>query len=137
MRKINFVGSSNDVLQAKINENVGRKCLSIKSLSGTHDLETSEDQPVATMYDPNHFVPIDQVPESIEDEELRLDEMIDEKIEMDYEESQILPFAGVEPKFQFPGRVVKMVKRVIHPERKSGMTAACYHANTGVLVCCY
>jgi len=137
MRKKNFVGSSNDVLQAVLHEGLGRKGLSIKTLSGTHDLESSEDQPVVAMYDPNHFVPVSEIPESLEDAEEILIEMIDEKIELAHEESQILPFAGNKPQFNLPGRVVKMVKRVIHPERKSGMTAACYNASTGVLLCVY
>ncbi len=132
MRK-RFVLTSDD-LQAVLNENADRNCLPVGNFP---ELIMLENEPVVTMYDANHFVRVEDVPECAEDCEEALLQMIDEKNLAAEEENQILPFAGAEPRLRVPGRVVKICKRIIHPERKSAPVAACFCAATGLLVFVY
>jgi|GEM_PF-6325208 hypothetical protein len=74
MRKRNFVGSSEDILTATIHEEWGRKNDGHVAI-----VEKTEDQPISGMFNSKHFVPIDEVPESLEDIEESLIEAIDAK----------------------------------------------------------
>lgn len=72
MKKRNFVGSSEDIPMVMVHESWGRK-----NDSNAVKVETTEDQMIPGMFDSKHFVPIEEVPESIEDIEESLIEAID------------------------------------------------------------
>ena len=116
MRRKAFVGSSEDILQSVI--------LAFPS--------ATEDQPIPVGLDPNHFVSIEDVPESLEDEELRLAELLDQG-EL---EPETFDSVGIPPKFRFPN-FVKEVHRIIHPESANKVKAACFDATLGRLIYVY
>ncbi len=114
-----------------INEKADRHLIPVMEL----EFNNSEEEPVAC-YCAGKYKTKDDVSESIEDEEARLLDAIDEGIMNEEEAYEILPFAGEEPRLCVPGRVVKTVKRVLHPERKRPV-AACFCALTGLLIFVY
>lgn len=114
-----------------INEEADRHRNEIMDL----ELNNSEEEPVVC-YCAGKYITKDEVPESIEDEEARLLDVIDEGIMNEKEDYEILPFVGEEPRLRVPGRVVKTVKRVLHPKVKRPV-AACFCAVTGLLIYVY
>ena len=131
MRK-RFILASLD-LQAVLHETTDRKSLPAGMFPETNNMET---EPVATMYNPDRYVLPEDVPECCDDYEKKFFEMMDEKFALDNERGEILPFVGTEPRLRLPGRVVKTVKRVLHPQRKTPV-AACFSAATGLLIFVY
>lgn len=128
MRKRFFNAAKVD-LQAILNEEADRHCLAVGSFP---ELNNFENEPVPSLYNLNSFVPIEEVPEFTGDEEDRLIEKIDEERSLDFERGEIIPFAGTKPSRRLP-EFIAIVKMVVHPERKSGYTAACFDATSGVL----
>lgn len=135
MRK-RFVVNSYD-LQAVLNESLDRKSLPVGNFPEMINLE---DMPVPT-FCTDKYIPVNEIPECCEDVEEDLLATIDENIahekELQNGVNEILDFAGQEPRLRVPGRVVKTVKRVLHPERKSSPVAACFCAVTGLLIYIY
>lgn len=125
MRK-RFVIASED-LQAVINETAGRRCIPVGSFP---EMNRTDDEPVPVLYNCNCFVGIENVPEFSDDAEERILAMLDEKFALEHQRGEAIESIGK------PGKLPQfmlIVKKILHPERKSGPTAACYDAHTGIL----
>ncbi|MFZ4632359.1 MAG: hypothetical protein ACOYL8_04145 [Patescibacteria group bacterium] len=119
------------MLQAVINESLGRKC------NCTHSIYQSLEDQKVDLYDPKQFICIENVPEFVEDEEARLIEQIDEENALQFARGEEISFVGVKPHLSLPGRVVKIAKRIINPESTKKIKAAHYQATTGLMVLVY
>jgi len=125
MRRKNFIGSSEGILMTIIHESWGRK-----NDSNAVTVETTEEQPIPCMFNSKRYVPVDEVPESVEDIEESLIESIDAG-----EEDVLETFESIgNPQALQCPRHFKIIKYFRNLGRRdAGAAVASINARTGVI----